>query len=178
MRQVECGVRWRTGWFLPGVELRVRDNVAGLRGSPLSSPGPSTGVSMQQEWELFQNCNKKKKKKQKTTTAFCCRKAGCCCRTRAGKHNEQSYSHTKRTVQIFMIMDQISRVDVGAKNKKQKKKHRWFICSYCSKMCAAPEEGDKDTHLTSDCTLMSSSSISAHTMKTGIQCGKKLRPFT
>lgn len=119
-----------------------------------------------------------KKKKEKTTTAFCCRKAGCCCRTLAGKHNEQSYSHTKRTVQIFMIMDQISRVDVGAKNKKQKKKHRWFICSYCSKMCAAPEEGDKDTHLTSDCTLMSSSSISAHTMKTGIQCGKKLRPFT
>lgn len=65
MRQVECGVRRRTGWFLPGVELRVRDNVAGLRGSPLSSPGPSTGVSMQQEWELFQNCNKRKKKKRK-----------------------------------------------------------------------------------------------------------------
>ena len=66
MRQVECGVRRRRGWFLPGVELQVRDNVAGLRGSPLSSPGPSTGVSMQQEWELFQNCNKKKKKKKKT----------------------------------------------------------------------------------------------------------------
>ena len=49
------------------MELRVRDNVAGLRGSALSSPGPSTGVSMQQEWELFQNCNKKKKKKHTHT---------------------------------------------------------------------------------------------------------------
>lgn len=75
-----------------------------------------------------------------------------------------------------MIMDHISYGDVGA--KKKKKRHRWFICSHCSKMCAVPKEGDKDTHLTSDCTLMSSSGTSAHTMKTGIQCGKKLRPFT
>lgn len=43
-----------------GCFLWQRDNMARLlqaMGSQLCSPGPSTPVSMQQQWELFQNCN-------------------------------------------------------------------------------------------------------------------------
>lgn len=60
-----------------GCFLWQRDNMARLlqaMGSQLCSPGPSTPVSMQQQWELFQNCNNKKKKKH-----FYCRKTGSSC---------------------------------------------------------------------------------------------------
>ena len=84
------------------MELRVRDNVAGLRGSALSSPGPSTGVSMQQEWELFQNCNKKKKKKNTHTQQHSAAERPDAAAGPVQENTTNSHIHTQRVLYRYL----------------------------------------------------------------------------